>query len=84
MSVKDKIIKYSVFVLIIILPFLDMLRTTSFKSIEFFSIALIELINIVLILTAFITTFFKINKKKFIKIFIYFILVFIYIKNTRK
>ena len=72
MSVKDKIIKWSIFILIIILPFLDMLRTTGFKDIEVFSIALIELVNIVLILTAFITTFFKIDKRKFIKIAIYF------------
>lgn len=79
MSVKDKIIKWSIFILIIILPFLDMLRTTGFKDIEVFSIALIELVNIVLILTAFATTFFKIDKRKFIKIFIYFVLVLIYI-----
>lgn len=56
-----------------------MLRTTSFKDIEVFSIALIELINIVLLFIAFFATFLKIDKRKFIKIFIYFGFVLIYI-----
>ena len=79
MNIKDKLIKWSIFILIFILPFLDMLRTTSFKDIEVVEIALIELINIILILVAFVTTFFKINIRRFIKLFIYFLFVFIYI-----
>ena len=76
---KEKILKILISILLINLPFLDMLRTTNFKNIEVFNFALIELINIVLIGISFILTFFKIEKKKFIKIFVYFVILGIYI-----
>lgn len=76
---KEKILKILISILLINLPFLDMLRTTNFKNIEVFNLALIELINIVLIGISFILTFFKIEKKKFIKIFVYFVILGIYI-----
>ena len=76
---KDKILKILITIQLLILPFLDMLRTTSFKDIEIFNFAIIELINILLIGVSFIITFFRIDKRKFIKIFIYFLLVGVYI-----
>lgn len=76
---KNKILKILITIQLLILPFLDMLRTTSFKDIEVFNFAIIELINILLIGISFIITFFKIDKRKFIKIFTYLLLVGVYL-----
>lgn len=76
---RDKIIKVFITIMLIGLPFLDMLRTTSFKDIEFCNIALIELINIVLIGVALLLTITKISKKKIMFLFVYLIVVGIYI-----
>lgn len=76
---RDKIIKILITTFFVLLPFLDMLRTTSFKDIEVFNIALIELINIVLIGAALILTLTKVSKKKTIFLFSYLLLVGVYI-----
>ena len=64
---KDKLIKLLITILLIQLPFLDMIRTTSFRHFEIFGISLIELVNIVLIGVALIATILKLwkcDKKK--------------------
>lgn len=76
---KDKIIKVLITILLIELPFLDMLRTTAFKDIELFGITLIELINILLIGLALILTLTKVKLKEIIKLGIYLLLVGVYI-----
>lgn len=76
---KNKIIKILISILLINLPFLDMLRTTSFKDVEFCGIALIEFVNIVLIGVALLLTLTKISKKKVLWLFGYLFIVFIYI-----
>ena len=76
---KDKIIKVLITILLIELPFLDMLRTTAFKDIELFGITLIELVNILLIGLALILTLTKVKLKEIIKLGIYLLLVGVYI-----
>ena len=76
---KDKLIKILITILLIELPFLDMLRTTAFKDIELFGITLIELVNILLIGFALILTLTKVKLKEIIKLGIYLLLVGIYI-----
>ena len=75
----NTLLKYFISILFISLPFLDMLRTTFYKDIELFNIAIIELGNIVLIGLSLLLTFIKIFKKKKIDIvlLIAFILIFI-------
>ncbi len=79
----DKYIKLLITIQLIIFPFLDMLRTTNFRHIEFLGISLIELVNMVLIGSALLLTLVKLFKnKKFssiIKLMFVFILYFIYI-----
>lgn len=79
---KDKIIKLFISILLIQLPFLDMLRTTSFRHFEVLGISFIELVNIFLIGFALLVTIIKLweNKKKNILFLIlYLVLVFMYI-----
>lgn len=76
---KDKIIKWTITILLIILPFLDMLRTTNVRHFEILGISIIELGNILLIGIAFILTLFKCRKKELFGVFGYLILVCIYI-----
>ena len=76
---KDKTIKYLITIFILLLPFLDMLRTTSFKDIEVFGIAVIELINIVLIGVSLVLTLAKVSLKKILVLLGYLIVVGIYI-----
>ena len=76
---KDKLIKILITILLIELPFLDMLRTTAFKDIELFGITLIELVNILLIGFALIFTLTKVKLKEIIKLGIYLLLVGVYI-----
>lgn len=76
---KDKIIKTSITILLILLPFLDMLRTTNIRHFEVFGISIIEVFNIILIGVAFILTLTKCSKKQLLFVFSYLILVGIYI-----
>ena len=80
---NNKIIKYAISILLILFPFIDILRVTKLKEVEIFNIALIELINIILILISFSLTIYNnhkykkniINKPKII----YIIVLFIYL-----
>lgn len=76
---KNKIIKILITILLMWLPFLDMLRTTTFKDIELFGIALIELGNILIIGIALILTFTKLKFKNIMKYVLFLVIVFIYI-----
>ena len=79
---KNKIIKILVGLQFILFPFLDMLRTTNFRKVEFMGISLIELVNIIIIGLALLLTLIKMLKKKKKYIFalgIYLILCFLYI-----
>ena len=76
---RDKLIKILITIFIVCIPILDMLRTTSFKDIEIFGVALIELINISLIGLALILTLTKISIKKILALFLYLLLVSVYI-----
>ena len=76
---KNKIIKVLITIFFVLLPFLDMLRTTSFKDIEIFNIAIIELINILLIGTSLLFTLTKVPKKRIFLLFAYLLLIGIYI-----
>ena len=66
MKIKDRIIKYSISLVFILLPLIDIIRGTDLKDIEIFNIALIEFVNIFLISLAFITSIIK-NKFNFKK-----------------
>lgn len=79
---KDKTIKILISLQFILFPFLDMLRTTNFKNIEFLGISLIEFVNILIIGTALILTLIKMIKRKKIYIFglvLYLIICLLYI-----
>ena len=67
---RDKIIKFSIMVLLILLPFLDMLRTTGIRHIEILGISIIEIWNILLIGVAFLLTLFKCNWKQLLFVFV--------------
>lgn len=75
----NKMLKTLMFLLFIYLPFLDILRGTPIKDIEILGIALIELVNFLVIGASIILTFLKIDKRKFIKLIVYILLVGIYI-----
>lgn len=76
---KDKIIKYSISILLILLPFLDMIRTTNVRHFEVFGISIVEIFNIILIGLAFVMTIIKCNKKQIIGVMFYLLLVMIYV-----
>lgn len=76
---KNKVLKILITILFIQLPFLDMLRTTSFKDIEIFGIALIELLNIILIGASLIITFTKIKLKDIFKYIGFILIIGVYI-----
>lgn len=87
----DNILKISISILFILLPFLDMFRTTSIKDIEIFNVSLIEFINIFLIGISLLITIFKLlkNKDKKISIIVFFLLIsmiyiFFHYKNIIK
>ena len=63
MKIKDRIIKYSISLVFILLPLIDIIRVTDLKDIEIFNLSLIEFVNIFLISIGFITTVIK-NKFK--------------------
>ena len=63
MKIKDRIIKYSISLVFILLPLIDIIRVTDLKDIEIFNLSLIEFVNIFLISIGFITTIIK-NKFK--------------------
>lgn len=76
---RNKLLKILITIQLLLFPFLDMLRTTSFKDIEFLNIAVIELVNIVLIGISLIITLTKVSKKKILLLLLYLLLVGIYI-----
>lgn len=76
---RDKVLKVLITILLLQLPFLDMLRTTTFKDIEVFGIALIELLNIVLIGVSLIITFTKVKLRDVFKYIGFIVIVGIYI-----
>lgn len=76
---RDKVLKVLITILLIQLPFLDMLRTTTFKDIEVFGIALIELVNITWIGISLIITFTKLKFKDILKYIVFLLVVAIYI-----
>lgn len=76
---RDKIIKILITILLIQLPFLDMLRTTAFKDIEIFGITLIELVNIMWVGIALILTLTKVKLKEILKLGIYLMVAGLYI-----
>lgn len=81
MSKTKKIIKYSIFILFIMLPIIDCLRRTAIKDIELFGFSIIELFNIVIIGYTLILTIINLKnkKKEIIPLFIYTIILLIYI-----
>lgn len=76
---KNKYIKLFVTILLICLPFLDMLRTTDIRHFEILGISIVEIFNILLIGTAFILTLFKCNKKELFGVTCYLVLIAIYV-----
>ena len=78
MNKKDKIIKYLITIMFLLLPIIDMLRTTSVEDIEIFNISIIELINLLLIGISFIFTIPKIKKKHLKYLSIYFLIILVY------
>ena len=45
MSIKDKLIKFNIFTLFMLLPIIDSLRRTTIKDIEIFNLSLIEFVK---------------------------------------
>ena len=85
-NTTDKIIKCSITLVFILLPFIDILRTTRVKDIEIFNIAVIEFINIALILISFMASLYKryeskekIKLKSIIFVSIYLLILGIYL-----
>ena len=78
---KNRVLKKLITTLFLILPFLDMLRTTEIRHFEIFGISCIELINILLIgMSLFITIIkiFKDRKKHLLYLFLFIIISGIY------
>lgn len=79
---KDNILKYLITILFILLPFLDMLRTTFIKDIELFNISIIELVNIILIGGSLLITvikIFKTRKKDVFALILFICAIIVYI-----
>ena len=76
---RDKVIKIVITVLLLLLPFLDMLRTTNIRNFEILGISIIEIWNILLIGVAFLLTLFKCKWKELLFVFGYLIVLGIYI-----
>lgn len=79
MNVKEKIIKFSVFLLFLLLPIIDCFRRTVIKDVEILGISVIELVFFILIGVSFVITITRIKKKEFIPLIIYTVILFIYI-----
>lgn len=79
MNIKDRIIKYAVSLVFLLLPLIDIIRITELKDVEILNISIIELVNIFLISIGFIFTFIK-NKFKLNKyVIVYVVLLGIYL-----
>lgn len=79
MSTKDKLIKFNIFAVFLLLPIIDSLRRTGIKDIEIFNISIIEFFYFLLIGISFIATITKIKKKELLPLVIYTIILCIYI-----
>lgn len=75
----NKILKTLITIQLIILPIIDMIRSTELRHIEIFGITIIELINFLLIGFSLLLTIIKIYSKKKKNILILFILLILYI-----
>jgi len=75
----SKVINILVFVLILIQPLLDVVRTTYGDIFQVFSISLLEIPNIILVLSIFILTYLNLEKDKRKKIIYLFIVYVIYL-----
>lgn len=79
LELKNKIIKICMTTLLLILPFLDILRVTPLKNVEIFGISCVEIFNIFLVMIALFLTFLKVKKKKFKLLYTYIIIFFLYL-----
>lgn len=81
MNKTNKIIKYSIFILFIMLPIIDCIRRTSIKDIDIFGFSIIELFNIVIIGYTLILTILNLkeNRKQIIPLMIYTIILLAYL-----
>jgi len=78
----DKIIKILITILLLQLPFLDMLRNTGIRHIQLFGISIIEIGNLLLIFTVLTLTLWKLLKRKkteILKLLLFLGLVLIYL-----
>jgi len=79
MKAKEKIIKFSVFFIFLLLPIIDCIRRTPIKDIEILGISIIELVFLIPVGISFLITITKIKKKELIPLSIYSLILFIYI-----
>ena len=81
MNLKDKIIKYSMLIMFILLPIIDCIRRTTIKDVEILGISIIEIINIIIICYTLLLTIFSIKdrKKELLPIIIYSVILLIYV-----
>lgn len=76
LELKNKIIKITITILLIILPLMDVLRITPLKNIEILGISFVEFFNLFLICIAFFLTILKVKFKK-IKPLVFYTIIFI-------
>ena len=79
MKTKEKIIKFSVFFIFLLLPIIDCIRRTPIKDVEILGISIIELVFLIPVALSFLITTTKIKKKELIPIIIYSLVLLIYI-----
>ena len=79
MKTKEKIIKFSVFFIFLLLPIIDCIRRTPIKDVEILGISIIELVFLIPVALSFLITITKIKKKELIPIIIYSLVLLIYI-----
>ena len=79
MKTKQKIIKFSVFFIFLLLPIIDCIRRTPIKDVEILGISIIELVFLIPVALSFLITITKIKKKELIPIIIYSLVLLIYI-----
>ena len=88
MTRKEKIVKFLITTLFILLPIMDMIRATWIVDVEIFNISIIEFINLLLIGIPFCITIPKMKKKhlKFLGVFFLFVALYIgiHVYNTYK
>jgi len=78
LEIKNKIIKATITILLILLPLMDILRITPLKDIQILGVSLVEFFNLFLVFIAFSLTFFKIKKERLKYLVIYTIIFIMY------